>query len=274
MSDEIVAQAVGSLIALSGVFLGLCYSQRNFIKNLQNERQKAKEQREFETKRAAYMEGAESIAHFVQYFASIPDMKVEDMQGINPTLAKFAGAVQKVHLLADFTTIKKLTDMHMVAITSINKSMLLKMPAMMIDTDISTNNSSIYFWREENRKLENEILALISSDPDSAYINDVRQRIISNSEHIIGAHERNAPLHGKKLDALNECRRSIYTGLLVINEAATEVMIAMRDELGFGIDAGRYAQLMAEFNAGAKTAIEAMITKVNEAVSGAMADPV
>lgn len=273
MTDAILSQIAGSGIALAGVIITLIYTQRNFITNLRNENTKEKELREFQIKRDVFMEAAEALAQAAHYYTRIPDMKHEEMQREQPILARLSGVTQKMHLVSNFTTIEKLAEFNFIGTEQISIAMLSKMPAMMLDGDIAANESTIEFWKEENHKLETEIVALLSADQRSPYVNDIRKRITSNSDRIIAAHEKNSELHQRKIMAINECRQATLTGLPIINAAMTKVMVELRNEIGFCIDAARYSQLMDESNAAAKKIAERTMEKVTATVMAEWENP-
>jgi hypothetical protein len=79
-----IATMAGASITLLGVYLTLRWNQKVHEENLQEERRKNKELREFTAKQGSLLAAADAVTRFLTYYMTISQRGQEGQEGVSP----------------------------------------------------------------------------------------------------------------------------------------------------------------------------------------------
>jgi hypothetical protein len=105
MNGTVLATITGALGAFLGVLLTLRANQRNFETNLREEREKAREEREFLAKHKALLSAAESVTRFLNYYMTLSDRELPKDGTIPDEVSEMAVTLNRLHFYCDMDTI-------------------------------------------------------------------------------------------------------------------------------------------------------------------------
>jgi hypothetical protein len=97
MNGTVLATITGALGAFLGVLLTLRANQRNFETNLREEREKAREEREFLAKHKALLSAAESVTRFLNYYMTLSDRELPKDGTIPDEVSEMAVTLNRLH---------------------------------------------------------------------------------------------------------------------------------------------------------------------------------
>ena len=244
MSDQFYATIAGSLVTLLGVLATLRWAQISHERNLSHERQKLKDEREFTARHLAYAEAAEACVRFLQYYLGMADRALP-MEGLIPEqVAKLSIALNKLHFYAGLSSIETAVELGRILNTSYTTALKAKLPVAFIDEDFKICRGQIENLEQCNARLHSEILALMTSDPRSGVIVSHRDQLAVNYRTIAEWHGEQSERLTKRYAATEACRDQIMKSIPAISTAQRDLLVLARKELGFDLDASRYATFM------------------------------
>ena len=167
MNDTFFATIIGALVAFLGVLLTLRITQRNFETNLREEREKAREEREFSAKHKALLSAAESVTRFLNYYMTLSDRELPKDGTIPDEVSEMAITLNRLHFYCDMDTIKQSIAMSQILSRSYTQALKAKMPSIFIAEDIKVIDLQIAAMEPKNVE---ELLK-------SSYIRDAKMTI-------------------------------------------------------------------------------------------------
>ncbi len=259
-----------SIIPFLGVLIGAGASFAGVLISLRAERKKAKEEREFIAKHEAFIAALVAVSKFVDYYMTLPDRQLPSNGKTDPGLSEMGIALNRLHFYSGFQTIQDCTKLSETLTLSLIKAIEAKRPSIIIDADIKTLDLQLEFFEKVNSKIEQEILVLIGRDPNSEMILFHREQLVKNYEEISHVHGQRAALIKDRYRAVENCRDVVAKDFQQVHSALSQLLIMARKELSFPIDESRYAKLMEESAAAAKTELKKFLKRNRDEVEKRM----
>lgn len=241
---QFFAALFGAIVSLLAVFLTLRHNQRVHEDNLKEERTKRREEREFRAKQESIILASEAVTRFLIYFVSIPDKQLPQDGSVAPEVVELGVALNKLHFFCSLNTIEKATHLSQVLDKAFLDVIKAKMPSAFAFEDIKGIDLEILGIEKSNAVLQEEIRALLFSDPQSPIIADRHNQLAQNFQQISELHGRRVSLFKEKYHETEKCRDVVAKYLKTIYEASRDVLLLAREELDFPIDATRYKEIM------------------------------
>ena len=267
MNDTFFATIIGALVAFLGVLLTLRVTQRNFETNLREEREKAREEREFSAKHKALLSAAESVTRFLNYYMTLSDRELPKDGIIPDEVSEMAITLNRLHFYCDMDTIKQSIAMSQILSRSYTQALKAKMPSMFIAEDIKVIDLQIAAMEKINSQLQQEIVALLSADYSSPLLVSHRQQLANNFKSIAELHAKKADLIKEKYRATEACRDVITKNLKEIYGALRNVLLMSRRELAFPIDERGYTTMLNRETELALTSMESLLKEIREKIA-------
>ena len=267
MNDTFYAAIAGALVAFLGVLLTLRVNQRNFETNLREEREKAKEEREFSAKHKALLSAAESVTRFLNYYMTLSDRELPKDGIIPDEVSEMAVTLNRLHFYCDMDTIKQSIAMGQILSRSYTHALKAKMPSMFIAEDIKIIDLQIAAMEKMNSQFQQEIIALLSADYSSPLIASHRQQLASNFKSIAELHAKKANLIKAKYHATEVCRDVIIKDLKEVYEALCNVLLMARRELAFPIDEREYTTILTQATETTLANTESLLGEIRTAIA-------
>jgi len=235
---------IGAVVSLLGVYLTLRHNQKVHEGIIKEERKKRSEEREFRAKQESLIQASEAFARFLTYFISIPDRQLPQDGSVAPEVAELSVALNKVHFYCSLNTIEKSTHLGQVLNEVVSDVMKAKMPSAFISEEIKAIDIEISGLERANAVIQEEIRALLFSEPQSPIIFNHRNQLVQNFQRISECYGRKTDLLRKKYLETENCRDVVAKHLKTIYEASRDVLLLAREELDFPIDEARYRKIM------------------------------
>lgn len=267
MNDTFFAVIIGALVAFLGVLLTLRVNQRNFETNLREEREKAREEREFLAKHKALLLAAESVTRFLNYYMTLPDRELPK-DGTTPNeISEMAVSLNRIHFYCDMDSIKQSLSMGQILNRAYTQALKAKMPSMFIAENIKVIDLQIAAMEKINSQLQQEIIALLSADHSSPLIVSHRQQLANNFKSITELHAKKTGLIKEKYRATEVCRDVITKDLKEIYEALRNVLLMARRELAFPIDEREYTTMLTQVTESALTNMKSLLDEIRTEIT-------
>ena len=244
--ETFFATLIGAFVSLLAVSLTLRHNQRVHEANLREERTKRREEKEFRAKQEALIAASEAFSRYLTYFISIPDRQLPQDGSVAPEITELGVALNKLHFYCSLNTIEKSTHLGQILNEVVSDAMKAKMPSAFIFEDLKAIDIEISGIEKSNAVLQEEIRALLVSDPQSPIIVSHRNQLAQNFQRISECHARKVDLFKKKYHETEKCRDVVAKHLKTIYEASSDVLLLAREELDFPIDEPRYKSIMDE----------------------------
>ena len=267
MSDTFYAAIAGALVAFLGVLLTLRVNQRNFEINLREEREKAREEREFSAKHKALLSAAESVIRFLNYYMTLSDRELPKDGIIPDEVSEMAVALNSLHFYCDMDTIKQSIAMSQVLSRSYAQALKAKMPSMFIAEDIKVIDLQIAAMEKMNSQFQQEIVALLSADYSSPLLVSHRQQLAVNFKSIAELYAKKTDLIKAKYHATEVCRDVIIKDLKEVYEALRNVLLMARRELAFPINEREYTSMLTQVSESAIANMKSLLDEVRTAIA-------
>lgn len=240
------ATLIGAFVSLLGVLLTLRHNQKAHEENLREQRTKSREEREFRAKQESLILASEAFTRFLTYFISIPDRQLPQDGSVAPENTELAVALNKLHFYCSLNTIEKSTHLGQILNHIVSDTMKAKLPSAFIFEQLKAIDLEISGLEKSNAVLQEEIRALLLSDPQSPIIVSHRNQLAQNFQRISESHARKIDLFKKKYHETEKCRDVVANHLKTIYESSRDVLLLAREELDFPIDEPRYKSIMDE----------------------------
>ena len=267
MYDTFFAVIIGALVSFLGVLLTLRRNQRNFETNLREEREKAREEREFIARHKAILLAAESVTRYLNYYITLPDRELPKDGTIPVEVAEMSVALNGLHFYCDIETIKHSVAMGQILSTSYANVLKAKLPAIFIAEDIKAVELQIAGIKTINSQLQQEILALLSSKPSDPLLISHRQQLSVNFKKIAELQERKVALIKAKYRTTELCRDVIRKDLEDVYVALRKVLLMARRELAFPIDEKQYSAILSDATEIALANIDSLYEEIRSQIA-------
>lgn len=261
------ATIAGAFVSLLGVLFTLRANQRNFETRLREEREKAKEEREFLAKHNALLSAAESVTRFLNYYMTLSDRELPKDGTIPDEVSEMAVALNRLHFYCGIDTIKQSLSMGQILSSAYTQALKAKMPSMFIAENIKVLDLQIAAMEKINSQLQQEIIALLSADSSSPLLVSHRQQLANNFKSITEFHAKKVDLIKKKYRATEACRDVITKDLKEIYEALRNVLLMSRRELAFPIDEREYTAMLNRATELALANMESLLKEIREEIA-------
>lgn len=238
---------VGSLITLTCVLLTLRHNQKLHVDNLREERRKIKEEREFSSKQAAFLSASEALARFLLYYVSLPDRILPSDGTVPEEIAGLTSALTRLHFYCELETIKEITHLSQIMNEALGEVLKAKMPSGFTDGDIKAIDVSISGTEKTNTRVQDEITAMLQSDPQNPLLASRYEQSAENFRKISDWHGQKNKLIKRKYEETEKCRDVVITNLKTINESFRDMLLLARRELSFAIDQESYKSIINKY---------------------------
>lgn len=266
MINSFFAAIVGALFAFIGVLITLRANQRNFETNLREEREKAREEREFRAKHKALLLAVETVTRFLNYYLTLPDRELPK-DGTTPhELSEMAVSLNYLHFYCAMDTIKQSIVMSQTLSRSYTQALKAKMPAMFIAEEIKGIDIQIASMEKMNSQLQQEIVALLSADHSNPLLASHRQQLANNAKSIAKLHEKKMDLIKTKYHTTEACRDVVIKDLKEVYEALRNVLLMARRELAFPIDEREYTTMLTQVTESNITDIKSLLDEIRREI--------
>ncbi len=272
MYGTFFATIIGALVSFLGVLLTLRYNQRNFEANLREEREKAKKEREFTAKHKALVLAADSVTRFLQYYMTLPDRELPQDGTIPAEVVEMGVALNGLHFYCDIETIKHSLDMSQILSTSYATVLKTKISPIFIAEEIKVVDLQIAEIKTINSQLQQEILALLSSNPSNPLLISHRQQLAVNFHKIAEFQEKKVTLIKAKYHATEACRDVIRRNLEEVYGALRKVLLMARRELSFPIDEKQYSTILSGATEIALANIDSLYKEIRSQIAKKLGD--
>jgi len=243
---QFFATIIGALVTLLAVLLTLRWNQKAHEENLKEEREKRKEEREFSAKQAALLSAAEAVTRFVDYYSTLADRVLPRDGIVAQEITEMNIALNRLHFYCSLKTIEKSMKLGQILSEAVIETLKAKMPSMFVIEELNGIEFQVSSLEKMNMSIQEEIKALLQSDPQNPLIIAHRQQISKNFSEIIGCHQKRAKLFEQKYIATEKCRDVISKNLRAIFEGSRDVLLLAREELSFSINKAKYNKLFDE----------------------------
>jgi len=234
----------GALVSLLGVWLTLRWNQKAHEENLREEREKKREEREFIAKQESLIYAAESVTKFLNYYLTIPDRSLPQDGSVANEVNEMSVALNKVHFFCNLETIEKSTQLGQILNEAVAEAMMAKMQSVFTLEEIKGIDLEISGLERMNSTLNEEIRALLFSDPQNSLIITHRQQLATNFKNMVDLTGRKIKLIKRKYIETEKCRDVVGSHLRSIYEALRDILLLARKELGFPIEEENYKETM------------------------------
>jgi len=240
------ATLIGAFVSLVGVLLTLRHNQKAHEENLREERTKRREEREFRAKQESLILASEAVTRFLTYFLSIPDRQLPQGGSVAPEITELGVALNKLHFYCSLNTIERATRLSKILDEAVSDAMKSKMPSAFIFEDIKAIDRKVSGIEKSNAVLQEEIRALLLSEPHSPIIVSHRNQLAQSFQHISECHGKRIELLKKQYHEIEKCRDVVTKHMKTIFQASRDVLLLAREELDFPIDETKYKAIMDE----------------------------
>lgn len=240
------ATIAGAIISLLGVYLTLRRNQKIHEENLKEERRKNKEAREFTAKQGSLLAAADAVTRFLTYYMTIADRVLPQDGSVAEEITELGVALNRLHFYCSLETIEKSTQLGQVLNEVIAEAMMAKIPSAFIMEELKIIDLEISGLERTNAILQEEIRALLFSDPKNSLILLHREQLAENFQSISDLQKRKAELFKNKYIETEKCRDVISRNLRIIYESSRDVLLLARKELNFPIEEENYSRIINE----------------------------
>ena len=240
------ATLIGAFLALLGVWLTLRHNQKVHEENLREERTRRREEREFRAKQESLILASEAVTRFLTYFISIPDRQLPEGGSVAPEITELGVALNKLHFYCSLNTIERSIHLGRILNEAVSDAVKAKMPSAFISEQLKAIDLEVVGIERSNAVLQEEIRALLLSEPQSPIIVSHRKQLAQSFQRISECHARKLGLFKKKYLETEKCRDIVVKHIKTIYEASRDVLLLAREELDFSIDETQYTAIMDE----------------------------
>ena len=234
---NIIGPFLATILAALVAFLGV-------LVTLQEERKKAREEREFLVKQKALVSAVESVTRFLIHYATLPDRYLPKDGTVPDECSEISVALSCLHFYCDIETIKHSITMSQTLSNSYASVLKAKMPVMFIEEEIKTIELQITNLEKLNSQIQQKVLALLSSDPSNRLLISHRQQQSTISENISELSERKVELIKRKYHTTEACRDVMRKDLKEVHEILGKLLLTARRVLIFPTADRQYTTML------------------------------
>ena len=244
--DLFFAAIAGALVSLLGVLLTLRRNQKVHEENLKEERRKIREEREFLAKQAALLSASEAVTRFINYYISLADKVLPSDGTVAEEVNEMAIALNRLHFFCSLETIEKSTHLIQILNGVVTEAIKAKIPSAFIIEELKVIDLQISALEKMNSRIQEEIKAILQSNPQSPLIVSHREKLAENFQATADLCEKRVELIKQKYIETEKCRDVIVRNLRTIYQSLIDALLLARQELSFSIDQKRYKEIMDE----------------------------
>jgi hypothetical protein len=211
------------------------------------ERRKTKEERKFSSKQAAFMATSEAAIRYIHYFLSLADRPLPTNGAIEKEVTELAVALSRLHFYCGLETIEKAIQLSRVLDNALGEALMAKMAPSFSAEDLKCIEVQLAMLENTNAGIQEEITALLQSDPRNPLIVSHRKRSAEIYEEMASICERKCDIVRRQYIEAEKCRGTIQRNRRAIYEASRDVLLLARRELSFPIDETRYKNMMDQY---------------------------
>jgi hypothetical protein len=240
----LIGALVGAISALAGVLLTLRHNQRIHEERLAEDRRVARDEREFLAKQDALMSASEAVTRFLTYFISIPDRPLPADGAVAPEIVELGVSLNKLHFYCTLPTIDAATELGQTLNETVGEAMKAKMPSAFLREDLKALEIEINSFERMIATAQEEIRALLFSDPQSPTVTRHREQLSEIFEKLAGCHGRKGTIAKQQWIETEKCREVMSEQLPRVYRAAGDILLLARSELKFPIEETKYRILL------------------------------
>ncbi len=256
INDTFLATIIGALVVFLGVLI-----------TLREERKKAREERVFLAKHKALVSAAEAVTRFINYYMTLPDRELPKDGTIPNEVSELLVALNCLHFYCDIETIKHSITMSQILSKSYVNALKARMPAMFIVEEIKAIEFQIANLEKLNNQIQQEVIALFSSDHSNLLLVSLKQQLVTNSKNISEFHNKKIKLIKAKYHTTEACRDVIRKDLKEVYETLFHVLLMARRELAFPIDERQYTDMLNQTTELALADMESLLDEIRAEVA-------
>ncbi|OEZ68277.1 hypothetical protein JAB5_50270 [Janthinobacterium sp. HH103] len=254
---------IGSMLALSGVYLTSKHSYKNLKMQLEHDSIEKSTERSLKLRQDSYMLVAKELVSAEQHLANIPMLDILKENPAKGTNAFFAAAAQ-CQLVASPRTAKllmifanKFSMLSIRAISSVHHIFNAEVAAELAKDSIDRNkiefDRTLLKMTELNQEIGSE---KANYDVLKSYLDFYKEEMSK------GWDQRGVALNEKQEHTLNYSR-SLVDDLIALTSEQIEVLVSMRADLGFDSDIEEYRKTLFEQHQSILKEMEHALAKTN-----------
>ena len=268
--DSFIGAIVGGFIALATVLVTLRSTQKLHEDNLREERRRIKEEREFSSKQAAFMSASEALAHFLNYYVSLPDRTLPSDGTVPPEVAELSAALFRLHFYCELETIEELTRLNQILNEAFGEAIKARMPSGFIGEDLKIIDVQKSAKEEMNTRVQDEITAMLHSDPENPLLVSHYKQLAKNFDKLADLEDQRCELIKRCYIETEKCRDVVQANLKTIYESSRDVLLLARRELSFAIDQERYRIIIDKYIESMERTVEELFAEIRKQVTEKM----
>jgi gas vesicle protein len=242
--DSFSGAIVGGLITLAGVLITLRWNQRSNEAKAIEERRKTKEEREFSSRQAAFMAVSEAVIRYIHYFLSLADRALPVDGAVVEEVTMLGVALSRLHFYCSLPTIEKAARLSCVLDSAFAEALKAKMAPSFLAEDLKCIELELSALENTNAHIQEEIKAILQSDPQSPLIMSHRTRSAEIYQKMAAICETKCDIIRKQYIETEKCREVIRRNTKVIYESSRDFLLLARRELSFPIEETMYKDVM------------------------------
>lgn len=262
VSESQATALLSALIPLSGVFVTLLWSQKQFLHQLENERARAQADRVHQMKQQAFIAAAEAVLECINYLSTLPDRPLPKNGDTPHETTRFALALSKLHFCAELRTIETIIPLSRTLTVGLMDVTKAKLPSALTNEASNVVDSQIAFFQQQSAFLQEQILAAARQDmnhPMVAPLSASRQNAV---DKLLELEARKLELIQQRSTEIEMCRDAALRVVRQVIPASLEFYLCARRELGNSIDENTYRDLMTQESSAALDAMSAFIAAI------------
>jgi len=238
--DAFYGVIAGSIISLAGVLITLRWNQKLHEMNLKEERRKIKEEREFSSKRDAFLSAFEALSRYIYYYISVPDRILPSDGTISEEVVKCDITFNRLHCYCELETIEELTRLDQILYEAWVEVVKAKLPSAFTDVDIKDIEVRISGIEKINTGVQDEITVMLQSNPENPLLESCYNKKVDNLQQIRDLLSQRTELIKRRYEETEKCRDVVAANLKNINESLRDILLLARRELSFAIEHEKY----------------------------------
>jgi hypothetical protein len=212
---------------------------------LQTNQRERRAERAFIAKQKALLDAAEAVTRYLSFYGSIANKTLPE-DGVVPEVTELAVALNGLHFYCDLETIQQVLHLSKLLSEAMGEAVKERLDVVFLANDVRVIEKQIENIEKTNGLIQQEITALLHSEPRSPIIGIHRQQLVQNNNHLGTLRTRLGPLLHAKYLAIEKCRDVVKKNLPIILESARDILLFARKELNFPIVEKQYRLLIDE----------------------------
>ena len=266
----VIGVIVGSLSSLIGVVISLRWNQKIHESNLQEERRKRKEDREFAAKQTAFLAASEALVRFLNYYLSLADRVLPSDGKVAEEVTELGIAMNRLHFYCSIETIERSLRLNQILGEAFSEVIKAKMASGFTNEDLKVVDFQLSTLEKMNTNIQEEIKSILQCDPQNSLVISHRKQLSQNFQTIASLYEKRVNLVKQKYIETEKCRDVFSKNLKSIYAEAGEFLLLARQELSFPIDPEKYKVLIGEQIESTRQHLEQFMAEIRKQVLARM----